>query len=126
MSTPAEEPEARREPDLPVAPPLSEGEERPTQRSATTRMALLGGLAGLVAFLIPLAITFASERSADGLWALGLLAWIVILTIVLVIAGVVMVIFERTRGFAIGLLISIALGVFIDSGVCIALAQATA
>jgi hypothetical protein len=54
-------------------------------------------------------------------WSLNVLIGIVLATIIAIIAGIVMVIIPRTRLFAAGLLLSIAIGLIADSGVCIAL-----
>jgi hypothetical protein len=62
---------------------------------------------------------------AEGYWALALFFGMIVLTIVLLIAGGVMVAFQQTRSFAIGLLIAIAIGVFISGGVCVAALSTT-
>ena len=73
----------------------------------------------------PRAVSFATGGSEQGYWALALFFGMIVLSFVLVIAGGVMVAFQQTRPFAIGLLISIAIGVFVSGGVCVAALSTT-
>ena len=84
---------------------------------------MIGGLVGIVLYGVIIAVSLATGTPDQGNGALILLALMILLTIVMVIAGVVLVIFQRTRQFAIGLLISIAIGVFVSGGVCVAVAS---
>jgi hypothetical protein len=47
------------------------------------------------------------------------------MTLVLLVGGLYMVAFPKTRMFAAGLLISVAVGVLVDGGACFALANTT-
>jgi hypothetical protein len=98
----------------------------PPPESGRTKWGLLGGAAGVAVYLAGMGIVLAGERDDQGYWALGALGMIVVVTVLMVIAGGIMVAFARTRAFAVGLLISIAIGVLLDSGVCLAVVRSTA
>jgi len=105
-------------PGLPPAPPLSGGEGPPGSRNL--RPAIIGGVVGLAIYGLHIALSFAASSGDQTSVLISLFAGIILLTIVLMVAGIVLVIIPRTRMFAVGLLIAIAIGAFVDSGVCIA------
>jgi len=108
---------------LPPAPPLSESLPPETRRNI--KPALLGGAVGLAVYAALAVLGALNAGTGNGEMVLfGMFFGIIAITIILVIAGVVLVAFGRTRTFAIGLLIAIAVGIFVDGGVCIALASA--
>jgi hypothetical protein len=88
--------------------------------------ALIGGGVGLAAYAaLAILVGVSSGGSGGGEMVLfGMFFGIVAVTIIMVIVGVVLVAIQRTRMFAIGLLIAIAVGIFVDGGVCVALATA--
>jgi hypothetical protein len=81
---------------------------------------MIGGIVGVVLYLMLVGTTFATGGSTEGYWALALFFGMIGLTLALLIVGGVMVAFRQTRSFAIGLLIAIAIGVFLSGGVCVA------
>jgi hypothetical protein len=105
-------------PSLPHAPPLQENEAvEPAPRS---RLAMLGGLVGAILYLLLIGASFVTSGTEPGMQVLTLFAGMVLLTIAMLVLGVALVIFQRSRPFAIGLLIAVAFGVFISGGVCVA------
>jgi hypothetical protein len=113
-------------PSLPPPPPLSSAEKSGvSDGSGRTKLAVIGGIVGVALYLMLVGTTFATGGSTEGYWALALFFGMIVLTIVLLIAGGVMVAFQQTRSFAIGLLIAIAIGVFISGGVCVAALSTT-
>jgi hypothetical protein len=117
------------EPALPSAPPLSSAEQAGAARAGgdprRTRLAVIGGIVGVGLYVLLVGASFATGGTDQGYWALALFFGMIVLTIVLMIVGGVMVAFQQTRSFAIGLLIAIAIGVFVSGGVCVAALSTT-
>lgn len=110
------------EPHLPSAPPISDNDLRST--TPARRGPLLAGLGvGLALFLAVLLLTVVAGRDQQDYWALGLLGYLAGLTVLMLVVGLGLTISPRTRGFGVGLLISVAAGLFIDGGTCIVLLQ---
>jgi Na+/melibiose symporter-like transporter len=113
-------------PSLPAAPPLSSTERSGASAgSIRTRLAVIGGIVGVALYILLVVASFATGGSEEGYWALALFFGMIVLTVVLMIVGGVLVAFQQTRSFAIGLLIAIAIGVFISGGVCVAALSTT-
>jgi hypothetical protein len=89
------------------------------------RLAVIGGIVGVALYVALVAASFATGGSEQGYWVLALFFGMIVLSIVLLIVGGVLVAFRQTRSFAIGLLIAIAIGVFISGGVCVAAMSTT-
>ena len=107
---------------LPSAPPLTPSEaSTPRSDQGRRRQVLIGGLVGVVLYGLLVTTSMAAGGSDQGAWVLSLFFGMIVLTIVMVIAGGLLVAFGRTRSFGIGLLIAIAIGVFVSGGVCVAL-----
>jgi hypothetical protein len=86
---------------------------------------VIGGIVGVALYGVLVAASFATGGSQEGYWVLALFFGMIVLTIVLLIVGGVLVAFQQTRSFAIGLLIAIAIGVFVSGGVCVAAMSTT-
>ena len=109
------------EPALPPPPPLSSNElVSGASDPRRMRLAVIGGIVGVALYAALVAASFATGGSEQGYWVLALFFGMIVLTIVLMIVGGVLVAFQQTRSFAIGLLIAIAVGVFVSGGVCFA------
>jgi hypothetical protein len=91
-----------------------------------TRSRLLGIGSGLALYGIGLGLLalsgFMREQDRDlQFWASFMFFLVIVaITTVLFIASMIMVSFPRTKAFATGLLISVAIGVLLDGGVCVA------
>jgi hypothetical protein len=114
------------DPGLPVAPALGADEARPPvgpdPAPGGLKVAAIGFGVGLVFYALVVALS-AAGRGSDDYWLLGLFLGLIAVSLVLLVAGVVLVVIRRTRMFGVGLLISIAVGVLVDGGTCIALLQ---
>jgi len=134
MSTPAGEPGPDEQdqpgelppvqpPELPSAPQVSPSEGAPPAPPGWLgRYAPLVGIGfGLLLYLVAYGLSFTSGRDDQGYWAIGFVLLGFVASVVLFIAGLVLTILQRTRGFGAGLLISIAIGVLVGGGVCVAL-----
>ena len=109
-------------PELPSAPQVSPTEGAPAPPGWLGRSAPLVGIGvGLLLYLVAYGLSFTSGRDDQGYWAIGFVLLGFLASVVLFIAGLVLTILQRTRGFGAGLLISIAIGVLVGGGVCIAL-----
>jgi hypothetical protein len=109
--------------DLPFAPTVHGAEAGgPDPMPGGLRRAGVGFAVGMVIYLLLLGIA-ATQRDPNGYWLLTLFLGVVAVAVVLLVAGLVMVAFPRTRMFAVGLLISVAVGVLVDGGVCIVLGR---
>jgi hypothetical protein len=104
---------------LPHAPPLQHNETAP-EPGLRSRLAMLGGLVGAILYLLLIGASFVTSGTEPGMQVLTLFAGMILLTIAMLVLGIALVIFQRTRLFAIGLLIAVAFGVFVSAGVCVA------
>jgi hypothetical protein len=110
---------------LPPAPALSQGEAT-TQPGWLGRAALPTGLGiGFAAFVITYAVFAGSSGGAndEGYAALGIFVGSLLVTPIVLTAGIVLTVIQRTRMFGTGLLISLALGILSGAGVCVVLLQ---
>ncbi len=111
-------------PELPSAPQVSPTEGAPAPPGWLGRSAPLVGIGvGLLLYLVAygLSFSFTGGRDDQGYWAIGFVLLGFVASVVLFIPGLVLTILQRTRGFGAGLLISIAIGLLVGGGVCIAL-----
>jgi len=109
-------------PELPSAPQVSPTEGAPATPGWLGRSAPLVGIGvGLLLYAVAYGLTLTGGRDDQGYWAIGFLVFGALASVILFIAGLVLTILQRTRGFGAGLLISIAIGVLVGGGVCIAL-----
>jgi hypothetical protein len=107
---------------LPPAPPVAPTAGLPEQPRFLGRAAPLYGLvAGTLVYALGYALALATGYDQQGYWALGWIAAGLLVTVVVFLIGLPMTIIARTRGFGAGLLISMAIGLIVGSGVCIAL-----
>jgi hypothetical protein len=107
---------------LPPAPPVAPTAGQPEQPRFLGRAAPLYGLvAGIVVYALGYTVALATGYDQQGYWALGWIAAGFLVSVVVLLIGLPMTIVVRTRGFGAGLLISMAIGLIVGSGVCIAL-----
>lgn len=97
----------------------------------SNRMLLIGLGAGFVLYALILAFSVligldGQGYDDQGYWALNLIGFMLVVTLLVLIAGLVMVFMPKTRKLGAGLLISIAVGLFVDGGTCVALLAARA
>jgi hypothetical protein len=101
-------------------------EPAPTTPSSSGRQRLIGIGAGLLAYVAALLLAIiqvgASGDSA-GYTALYYAIFAAVVSVILIVAGIVLVIIDRTRALGTGVLISVAIGVFCGGGICIGIAS---
>lgn len=117
---PARPPVPNDDRELPLAPPVQPPPARPRFLGQWAPLVGVGVGTALYALAYVAAVLTTLE---PGLWALAWAVYGIFLTIVLVIAGLILVIIERTRAFGAGILISIGVGLIVGGGVCIAILQ---
>jgi hypothetical protein len=86
------------------------------------RFAVLYGMGlGTLCFAVGFAVSLAALGGDQQTWFFtwGLIA--VLVTIVVLAAGITCIVMPRTRGFGAGLLISLAIGIIVGNGACIAI-----
>ena len=105
---------------FPPPPPL--GPMVPEPPRFLGRFAVLYGTGlGTLCYAIGFAGSLLALRQDQGTWFFtwGLIA--VLVTIAVLAAGITCVVIQRTRGFGAGLLISLAIGIIVGNGACIAI-----
>jgi hypothetical protein len=105
-----------RQPGLPLAPSDARA---PT---STTKRMLPGFVIGVVLYGLLLGFSLASRVEGDNYWSLGVAVLIGGLTVVMLLPAVLLAARQRSRYWGVGLLLAVAVGLFVDSGVCIAVA----
>jgi hypothetical protein len=110
------------EPSLPSAPPLTPSESTAADGRGGLRLGVIGGLVGIALYTALIVLSLSSSDTDPGTRVFALFGGMIVLTIVATIAAVVLVIFQRTRPFAVGLLIAIGIGVVVSGGICIGVA----
>jgi hypothetical protein len=110
----------------PPAPSLQPGELAGPDPGWLGRKAPFVGIgAGLALFALGYALSLAGGTDDQGYWLLGLLVSGFLVTVILSIAGLTLTVIKHTRAFGAGLLISVAIGVLIGGGVCVAVLAGT-
>ena len=82
---------------------------------------LYGLVAGTLVYVLGYALAVAGGYDQQGYWALGWIAAGFLVSVLVFLIGLPMTIIARTRAFGAGLLISMAIGLIVGSGVCIVL-----
>jgi hypothetical protein len=113
--------------ETPPAPPLPPAPALPPQPQPPRflgQFALLYGLGlGTLVYAIGygLAVAGSGGLNSDGSWALAWLAVELAITVLVVVGGITLTVIGYTRAFGSGVLISLAMGLIVGNGVCIAL-----
>jgi hypothetical protein len=81
---------------------------------------LYGIAAGTVSYALAYGASLLGARDRLDYWVFAWLGYGALATVAMLIAGNVLVVIRKTRGFGTGLLISIGVGIIAGSGVCIA------
>jgi hypothetical protein len=121
---PQPRPDDEKEPGaLPPAPPVqpTEGIPPPPPGFLGRWAVLYGVAAGTVVYALAYGASLVNGTDTAGYWVFAWLGYGALATVVMLIAGNVLAIIRKTRGFGMGLLISIGVGIIAGSGVCIAL-----
>lgn len=126
MTTPDESPDEPQPhvPPLPVAPPVSEPEHGPypsPDQVTSSRPPYASLAVGLLLYAIVAGYMIANGMDKQGYNSLGYFVAIVFLSMMLFIAGIATVVSPRSRHTGAGLLISVAIGIIVDGGVCVGL-----
>jgi hypothetical protein len=82
---------------------------------------LYGLVAGTLAYVLGYGLAVSTGYDQQGNWALSWLAAGALVSVPVFLVGLALTIIARTRAFGAGVLISIAFGLIVGSGVCIAL-----
>jgi hypothetical protein len=106
-------------PPMPSMPPVPVGP--PAPRFLGRAAPLYGLAAGTLAYVLGYGLAVASGFDQQGYWALGWIAAGFLVSVVVFLLGLPLTIITRTRAFGAGVLISMAIGLIVGSGVCIAL-----
>ena len=115
------EPQPPGEPQPPVHP--IPPEQRPGRNPLVVGL-VSGGILYVVALLAGVLISTGGAKWADA-WV-GMFVVLLGLSPIALIVGIVLTVVRRTRLFGAGLLISVALGITIGGGVCVAVINSTA
>lgn len=107
-------------PELPAAPPLEAGQAASSERPALARP-IWGVVVGVVLYLAAYGLVLGQGIDTADYWAINYAVSGFLLTVALLVAGVILTVIRRTRGFGAGMLISVAIGVLGGGGVCVAL-----
>jgi hypothetical protein len=104
------------------------GEPAPAAPSPSGRQRLIGigvGLLGYVVALLLAVFQIGTTGDDAGLTPLYYAIFAALWSAILIVAGVVLVVIDRTRAFGVGVLIAVAIGVFGGGGICIGIAAGT-
>jgi hypothetical protein len=123
----AQPPERQEPPDSEPAAALP-AESVPAIGPPSSRRRLIGigaGLAGYVLALLLAVLQVGTTGEEAGYILLVYAIFAAFATVFLVIAGLILLVPDRTRAIGIGVLIAVAIGVFCGGGICFGIAAAS-